>query len=94
MSTSTAAAPPATSGAEGPESAVGVDATGVVSGLAFDGVGEGAVVRGAALGDALGDALLLAFAPEVTDGEGEGVLDFPAVPSAFLAAGNTTSEHE
>lgn len=88
MSTSTAAAPPATSGAEGPESAVGVDATGVVSGAAFDGADtgaeEGAVVRGSALGEALAGA----FAFAVLDGVGDWGAGF------FSAAGNTTSEHE
>lgn len=91
MSTSTAAAPPASMGADGPN-APEEDATGVLAGVtAAAEVGAAAAgvavaVPGVAETDGLADGRLGVAAAVDTDGEGEG--DFPA------ASGNTTSEQE
>lgn len=96
MSTSTAAAPPATSGADGPEPESVSEATGVLSAAVVPVFGETGVAaavrcaRAATLGEApsAGVALGRGFAPAVA------APSFCAVlPAAFFAV-NTTSEHE
>ncbi len=94
MSTSTAAAPPASTGADGPELPSASAATGVESGATApaDRARDGAGVGVAAGVDGAG--LVAGFFSAARDlvGDAAGA----AAPSPLLssAAGNTTSEHE
>ena len=98
MSTSTAAAPPASMGAEGPPDEASVSAaTGLLPGAVLS--SEGEVFCAAADAGALAE-VLAAAGDLAADDDGLAVLPFePAVPvvdfdEGVVPPGNTTSEHE
>jgi len=101
VSTSTAAAPPATMGAEGPLDAASVsDATGLLPGAVLSSAGDAFCAVADSLAFAEG---LAAVGDLAVDDDGLAVLSFEAAVSfeesfeedeAVPPPGNTTSEHE
>jgi hypothetical protein len=94
VSTSTAAAPPASRGAEAPVPDVPVDATGAAAGVSAPwarGAAEGvfpAASEAEGVGDLVAGAFFVGFALGFAP-----LLGVTAAPP-FSSAGNTTSEHE